>query len=55
MVRMRGEVRDATNKERHGCARRRDGEPAVSLKGSLAAPSLPSPPFVSRDDFLSSC
>ncbi len=32
------EVRDARNNERHVCARRRDGEPAVSAEGILAAP-----------------
>ena len=30
------EVRDATNKERHVCARRRDGEPAVSSRRPTA-------------------
>ncbi len=35
------EGRDATNKERHVCARRRDGEPAVSSSGpTLTAPRL---------------
>ncbi len=32
------EVRDSTNKERHVCARRRDGEPAVSSRRLTGRP-----------------
>ncbi len=45
------EVRDAKNNERHGCGRRRDGEPAVSWRRSVSI--LTRPPRACRDRLLS--